>query len=206
MNELLELYHEFFEKLSALEEGYPEPIDAATSEEIDELAAEFNLHIPEDLRSFWCTPKMIYSVARYDDEEWEAGFDFCAMDIIRRDIPMYRDELAPNYDDIDPLKQLHSTGVPISYSEPALIYNADPNLKKSDVYLLMWDGESSFEPIAPDFTTFFKHWLASGCFRGREFKKYWEVVKDFVPVQIPLEENLWLKYYDRVYKDEYPIF
>lgn len=217
IEELLNLYHVFFEKLneeklSEEEKCRPQKMEAASQEEVDQLATDFNLFIPDDLREFWCTPKTVYEISRFsDNEEWEAGFDFCDINIVRREIPSYR-ELADNYDDEeedeDPIKILHLNAVPISYSEPALIYNA--NAADTDpypgIYLMLWDGEPADYPIADDFTTFFTHWLASGCFRGREFKKYWEVVKDFVPIKIPIEENLWLRYYENLYAGQYEIF
>jgi len=210
MKDLLKLYDEFFKTLSKrVEESNTQIIEAASPDEVDNLASEFNIFIPDDIRSYLCEPKTVYKIKRFTDtEEWEAGFDFLQIDIIRRNISMYRDDLAPIYEDEDDnfLYNLHLNCVPLSFAEPALVYDADPLIKKPGLYLMLWDGEASFEPIAPDFTTFFTHWLASGCFRGREFKKYWEVVKDIVPIKIPLNENLWLNYYSRLYKNQYTIF
>jgi len=209
MDELLKLYHEFFKTLKKKvnEDCYPEKMKAATQKKVDKLAADFNLFIPDDIRAFLCTPKTVYTMARFEDnEEWEAGFEFCDIEEMSSEIPMYRDDLAPNYKDGDPLKRLHLRGVPLSSEEPALIFDADPSSENHGIYLMLWDGEPSSKPIAPDFTTFLTHWLASGCFAGREFKKYWKVVKDFVPINIPVKENLWLNYYSILYKGQYKVF
>jgi len=115
MTDLLKLYYDFFETLSKEEESFPEEIEGTSDEEIDKLASDFGLFIPEDIRSFFCSPKTVYIISRFtDNEQWVAGFDFCDIDIIRRDIPMYRDELAIIYEDDDPLKHLHLMGVPLS--------------------------------------------------------------------------------------------
>jgi len=207
ITDLLKLYHDFFDKLCEIENSYPDIIEQISDEEIDDLVNEFNLNIPDDIREFLKASKKVYSISRdINNEEWEAGFDFCDIDIIRRDIPMYRNDLAKNYEDGSFIKHLHLKGVPLSYSEPALLFDADPETKKSKIYLMLWDGEPSENPITSDFTTFFTHWLASGCFRARDFKKYWEVVKDFVPIKIPPKENLWLKYYHELYNEEIPNF
>ncbi|HXB13004.1 MAG TPA: hypothetical protein VNZ45_13535, partial [Bacteroidia bacterium] len=134
------------------------------------------------------------------DVEWDSGWDFIELQVIARGTPLLRD-LAKNYEEGDSIKKLHETGVQLTYSEPVLIFDANSKTNKGSIHRLLWDGTCVPDAIAPNFTTFFEHWLATGCFHGRDFKAYWEIVKDIVPAKIPAKDNLWLKYYTKQYAD-----
>ncbi len=114
--ELLNLYEDFFTKLSAKINTDPnDPIvhstefENPTDTEIDAFAKKFNVCIPDDIRLFWKSLKNVYDAAVFDNVEWEAGWDFISLDIIMRDTPILRD-LAKNYEPTDPIKKLHQTG------------------------------------------------------------------------------------------------
>ena len=107
-------------------------------------------------------------------------------------------KLADNYEDDDPLKKLHQTGIQLTFSEPILLF--DGATKTGNIHWLCWDGEPLADVIAPDITAFFEHWLAAGCFYQGDFKAYWEVVKDIVPIHIAEDKNLWLNFYNKQYK------
>ncbi len=205
ITELLSLYEDFFGKLSSKINTNDaivrsEEFENPTDEEIDAFATQFNANIPDVIRTFWKSLKHTYEASVYSDVEWSAGWDFVPVGFIERDTPMLRN-LANNYEDNSYAKKIHETGVQLTYEEPILLFDANKETKTGSIHFLLWDGTSLPEAIAPDFNTFFEHWLAAGCFRGRNFKAYWEIVKGIVPIQIPLKENLWIRYYSKQYNE-----
>jgi hypothetical protein len=204
--ELVKLYEEFFKALSAkLNKDDDDPIvdsdeyQNPTDAEIDAFAVQFNVIVPDDIRAFWKSMKSVYAALIEENGEWivTAGWDFQSLKCyIIRDLPMKRG-LAKNYPDGDMGKKLHETGVQLTYEEPILLFDADPKTKEGNIHWVCYDGASLTDVIAPNFRTFFEHWLATGCFQNGNFDTYWEMVKDIVPIQIPAEDNLWLKFYNK---------
>ncbi len=206
ITELLNLYEDFFGKLNAKLTTDPkdpvvrsEKFENPTDAEIDAFAREFDAYIPDDIRLFWKSLKRVHEALVYDETEWVAGRDFISMKYIVRDTPQLRN-LAKNYPDDDPIKKLHEKGVQLTYEEPVFLFDADIKTKTGNIHQLLWDGEPIPDAIAPDFTTFFEHWLAAGCFFNGDFNTYREIVKDIVPVHIPEKDNLWLQFYNKQYK------
>ncbi|MFI5149222.1 MAG: TPR end-of-group domain-containing protein [Bacteroidia bacterium] len=205
--ELLHLYEDFFTKLGAKintnpndpavrSEDYVNPADA----EIDAFEKQFKIYVPADIREFWKSIGKVYSA--FDDDDttgWSAGWDFMSLkEYLIRDTPKLR-ELAKAYEDGDPIKKLHETGVQLTSEEPILLFNTDSKTKQGNIHWICYDGSPLADAITSDFRTFLEHWLAAGCFHHGNKEAYLEIVKDIVPVRIPVKDNLWIQYYDKIY-------
>jgi|GEM_PF-3564215 tetratricopeptide (TPR) repeat protein len=206
--ELVSLYEDFFKKLSKKLNTDPdnpvvraEEFETPTDAEIDELAKKLNVFVPEDVRQFWKSLKTVYTAAMFDDGEWEAGWDFIPVNLVVRETPRLQ-ELANNYEDSDPLKKIHKTGVQLTYEEPILLFDGDVKTKKGAVHFMLWDGSPLPDEVAPDFSTFFEHWLAAGCFKVRDFDAYHKVVKSIIPIKIATADNLWLRHFNKQYHSQ----
>jgi SMI1 / KNR4 family (SUKH-1) len=176
-------------------------------DEIAQLEQDFSLELPDDLKQFWLQCQHGLSGAHWEvsptDQSknfFSVGFDFLPLQMLRRDLPDFRD-LAKIYSEPGDTEEfglelgLHKYSVPLSYSEPQLVLNPQNGL----IYWRTYDGAMQELPIAPSFQKFFEHYLASGCFCSHDYKTCWKLMKPFVPNPIPLEKNIWLNFYRASY-------
>ncbi len=206
--DLLEIYHIFVDEVeeSGKFDIKFDKIDNIDSQNIANFVKETDLFVPKDVWTFW--EEGLMSISFTDEKNrFAAGTDFLPFKYVKRDADMLR-EMAENYDDEEDkeemeLRRLHLFGIPLTFEEPCLILDAQPERSENGVYRILYDGSSLKEAIAPDFTTFWEHWLAAGCFIKGNFEAYWEVVSEFVTLQIPHKDNLWLRYWDKQYRTQY---
>lgn len=203
MKNLLDLYEQFASLLKekvqqAQGDIYLDEYEPADSEKIALLEQHVG-KLPDELLYFWQHLPFVLNgniTNPIEEDDIYFGFDFYKIDFILRDLPDFRAHTQYLDKENDGfLIQLHEQGIPLSFEEPHLVYFL-PNGK---IYLRLYDGNSPLEPIADSFTEFFEHYLASGCFRSHVFEYYWGLVKDIVPIQIPLEENKWINFYKKLY-------
>jgi hypothetical protein len=207
INELINLYDEFCVKVEALNKSelsiHITKIIPPTITEIDTLEAKYSLKIPEDIKYFWTHYQQELSISPENyvggDDFFSAGFDFLELKYIDRDITQDR-ELGEEYHRQSLDARLHQDGLALSYSEPRIFCDL---AGKGAIYFVMYDGDTPKFPIADNFTEFFTHYLAAGCFYSHRFDLYWNFVKDIVPLQIPLNQNKWIKFYSKVYQSNY---
>jgi hypothetical protein len=206
--DLLEIYHIFVDELeeSGKFDLKFDKIDPVKPQEIADFVKEYDVFVPKDVWSFWEEGLMSVSFVG-EKNKFAAGTDFLPFKYVVRDTGMLR-EMAENYDDEDDkeemeLRRLHLYGIPLTFEEPCLILDAQPDKKEHGIYRILYDGSPLKNVIAPDFTTFWEHWLAAGCFIKGNFDAYWQIVHEYVTLQIPHKDNLWLKYWDQQYRTNY---
>jgi hypothetical protein len=208
--DLLGFYERFAsraEQIPALE-VYSTEIEPTPPGKIDAYAKQQGVRIPPDVRAFWQSGLTNVEISRQSGNEmlYGAGTDFCQWSHIVRDTPMLR-QLGQQYHADNPfmseIRRLHQYGVPLSYSEPLFLLDGDPSSRQPAVHRMLYDGNPELSPIAPNFTEFFEHWLAAGCFTYGDFDAYWNDVGQIVSQEIPHADNLWLRFYDRQYKTHY---
>ena len=214
--ELLDHYHNYIPKLASIfgidfykdkYYMYVDNYEFVDSNEIVQFLVRNNLeNAPSDLIAFWQSLRKVISGAKYDHEDYNyfyVGFDFYNLKYFERDLSDFREMAEISADsnqysndgDYSWEYYMHKNGIPLSYEEPNLALFSETG----DIRLMIYDGGSPNYPIANNFTEFFEHWLASGCFRGGNFNVFWQEVKDIVPIYIPIEQNKWINFYNKVY-------
>ncbi|MGP8217195.1 MAG: GAD-like domain-containing protein [Bacteroidia bacterium] len=233
--ELIKLYEVFFKKLTADEYVPPFPFgktgrskksESPTEAQINSYISRFNIVVPDNIKEFWKSLRNTYQVEFYSDEEgtWDIGCSSIPLDSIA-DPTVFN--LEPDSINSVKGKNFYETGLQLAFTDMKILFDGT---KEESIYGLLPHYEPPpatatpremrirkiylnqsllYEPItdaiAPDFRTFFEHWLASGCFsigQNKRFSHHWDAVKKMVPVKIPLKENLWLKYCSKLYKED----
>ena len=192
--ELLHLYNGFVKKIESLPllDINIYKLDKLGLEEISSIEEKNKIILPASLKKFWQNYDLELSASNANKDEafFSAGFEF----YLEKDLSSFR-EMAEDFapDSLD--YKIHTTGLTISSSEPYLTID----LETENIWWVLYDGDMPGFPIADNFTEFFEHYLAAGCFCSHSFSTYWPIVKDFVPIQIPLEKNKWVRFYSKVY-------
>ncbi len=168
---------------------------------LEHFIKKYTLDVHDDITLFWLTmTSTVSGSVKLKDKEDKTGFfgfDFYTIKNLEKDIDDFR-KLAEITEGLEPDHSLHRIGIPLSYSDSQLIYLPSDG----KIYYAIYDGKMPELPIADSFKEFFEHYLASGCFLSHSFKPHWELVKDIVPIKIPISENKWLQFYKKTYQNK----
>ena len=195
----VEQFVERASKVDGIEAGYEEEIEPASDEGVAAFLEKHKLTVPDDVRRFWRRGlkyrELSLAGSHASGETFaSAGFDWLSLDILERDLSMFRD-LAENYEDGSDHKRLYEQGLPLSYSEPQIVL--DPRGGIAHVH----SANPLMPPIANSLTVFLEHWLESGCFSSHRLSLYFPKIQHLVPGRFPPEKNLWMTYYKNAFPD-----
>ena len=174
-----------------------EDLEPATEEDIAAFLETHQLTVPDDVRRFWRRGLKYSDLSlagghSSGDTFASAGFDWLSLDILERDLSMFRG-LAKHHDEGSDERRLYEQGLPLSYSEPQMVL--DPRGGISHVH----SANPLRPPITSSLTEFLEHWLESGCFTSHRLSLYFPKIQHLVPGRIPPEKNLWMTYYKNAF-------
>lgn len=179
-------------KLETLEASYPTHMKPASEVEIDGFTARHSLAVPSDIRKFWSRGlKYRPLTIKGDDPFASAGFDWLSLEKVARDLPMFRGLAEPYPAGSE--KLLLEKGVPLTYSEPQLVWTLDGGISHFST------RNKLKPPIADSLTLFLQHWLEAGCFCSHNLAEYYARIRHLVPGRISPEENVWMRYYKNAF-------
>jgi hypothetical protein len=176
-------------KVAALETS-DEDLDPASDDEIARVEKKHGFQAPDELRRFWRRgfKQVELSTSDKGDGFATAGFDWLTLELLDRDLPMFRG-LAQHYPEGDPEKRLLQVGIPLTYSPPQVVWDPDGGIVHYST------RNPLLPPITPTLSAFLEHWLEAGCFGSHALSAYLPLVEGLVPGRIPQSENRWIAHY-----------
>lgn len=152
---------------------------------------ELGMTFPEDLRAF-LTRGLRAATGAVEEPFASLGFDFLDCGALVKHTQMLRKAAADHLDEDDEHAELISEGVAVTATEPYLVVTTRG--------VWHFSFRNPLLQVAPSWTAFLTHWLASGCFRSHSFASLWSQVGAYVPIKIAPAKNTWL----RAYKKQFP--
>lgn len=208
---IVDMYKEFISQLkkNPAITIYTSPVRKVTPIAIEKCEHELSIGLPEDYRAFLLYYDMELSgtpVIKKEKTFFSLGFDFLTIPLLKQEYRTFSAKAKRYDEDVYPLHyRLYSEGIPLTYSEPRLVYLPGGD-KYSGIYLIDPEHNEKLNPITPTFTDFFKYYFSAGCFSAHNFYYYWEYVRSMIPFGILPKENKWLIYYNRIYGNRYKIY